>query len=116
MPGSSGPGYATSGAAYEACVAASPSKCTAASSLYVARSLTYNAATGVFTGNLTANGCPSTWSSPVAPLSNDAAGSCYTQSFPAYTGAQAAPSTGSVALSLNGMKMCVRLAAAPVHA
>jgi hypothetical protein len=78
----------------------------------VARSLAYSAVTGLFTGTLTANGCPSTWSSPVAPVANAAATSCYTQSFPAFTGPKAAPLTGPVALSLNGKKMCSRARAA----
>ena len=102
-------GSATSGSAYAACVSASPTSCTASASIYVARALTYSTSTGVFTGTLTGNGCP-TWASPVAPPSNPAATKCSTQTFPApaYTGgAIAAPIVGVVGYSLNGMNMCV---------
>jgi hypothetical protein len=63
----------------------------------------------MFTGTLTANLCPSTWSSPIAPPANSASGSCFTQTFPAYTGPAGAPLTGAVAFSLNGMNMCACL-------
>ena len=102
-------GSATSGAAYQACVSGSPASCTANASIYVARTLSYNSATGVFTGTLTSNGCP-TWASPVAPPSNPAASKCTTQTFPApayASAAAAAPIVGVVGYSLSGMNMCV---------
>lgn len=105
--------FTQTGAAVAACQAASPTTCSSASSLYVSRNLSYSTSTGVFTGTLTANACPSVWSSPLAPpTGNRASASCFTQSFPQYTGPVAAPLVGTVAYSLNGMNMCVRRATA----
>lgn len=52
--GSSQPGYSTS----TSCTATS--QCSSSAANYISRSLTYAPATGLFSGTITANGCPET--------------------------------------------------------
>ncbi len=99
MGGSTSPGAATS------TVCGSATTCSSTASAFSSRSLSY--ANGIFSGSITANGCPS-----LVTTFTRASASCQTQTFPAsatYTSVSAAgvaaPTLGRVGLSLKGMNI-----------
>jgi hypothetical protein len=91
------------------------------SSNYAVRELTYDSATGIFSGSIITNSCPNfryqvidgntvatnlnTGEIDATLLAGGAEADCVKQTFPSYTGPTAAPTLGAVAYSLRGVQI-----------